>query len=338
MTTDATGTATAAPQTPVSAFDKMLAFLETEEKGHGQVEATAEGDPETGGPEAESAEESEHEEADATEGEEDAAESEEQEEDEAPAAEQLYTVRVDGKEESVPLSELLAGYSRTSDYTRKTQEVANQRKELERTQVELVQERQEYLALLPKLRQMLESEGGSEPNWEALRQADPVRALLEKQRWDERQARVATLRQEEERVSKAESERMAQLQREYLVQQRDALLARPETAHWADAEKRKADGALIAKTLLEAGFSEEELEITDHRAMLIAYKAAQFDKLQQKAANAKQTVQGKISRSPTVKAGTPPGKPKGAAERARSRLAQTGSKADAESWFLHTLK
>jgi hypothetical protein len=106
----------------------------------------------------------------------------------------------------------------------------------------------------------------------------------------------------------------------------------------SDAEKRKADGALIAKTLLEAGFSEQELQITDHRAMLIAHKAAQFDKLQKKATHAKQTVQEKIARSPTVKAGAPAGKPKGAAERARSRLAQTGSKADAQDWFLHTLK
>jgi hypothetical protein len=339
MTTDATGTAQAAPQTPVTAFDKMLALLDAGDTEHGQVEATAEGDPETDEPEAESAtEESEAAGDEQAEQDPEDAESEEQGEDEAPAAESLYTVRVDGKEEQVPLSELLAGYSRTSDYTRKTQEVANQRKELERTGEKLVQERQEYLALLPKLRQMLEQEGGSEPNWEALRQTDPVRALLEKQRWDEKQARISTLRQEEERVSKEEEERIQALHQAYLTQQRDALLKRPETAHWADAEKRKADGALIAKTLLEAGFSEQELQITDHRAMLIAYKAAQFDKLQQRAANAKQSVQGKIARSPTVKAGGPAGKPKGAAERARSRLAQTGSKADAEAWFLQVLK
>jgi hypothetical protein len=40
-------------------------------------------------------------------------------------------VKVDGEEMSVPLSEALSGYSRTQDYTRKTQEVAAQRQEAE---------------------------------------------------------------------------------------------------------------------------------------------------------------------------------------------------------------
>ena len=38
-------------------------------------------------------------------------------------------IRVDGEEVSVPLSEALQGYSRTQDYTRKTQELSEQRKQ-----------------------------------------------------------------------------------------------------------------------------------------------------------------------------------------------------------------
>lgn len=41
-----------------------------------------------------------------------------------------YTVKVNGEEKEVPLDELLAGYLRQSDYTRKTQELAEQRKAL----------------------------------------------------------------------------------------------------------------------------------------------------------------------------------------------------------------
>lgn len=44
--------------------------------------------------------------------------------------EPTYTVKVDGEEIAVPLSELVAGYSRTADYTRKTQQLAEQRKGL----------------------------------------------------------------------------------------------------------------------------------------------------------------------------------------------------------------
>lgn len=41
------------------------------------------------------------------------------------------TVKVDGEEVRVPLSEAVAGYSRQADYTRKTQELAQQRQELQ---------------------------------------------------------------------------------------------------------------------------------------------------------------------------------------------------------------
>jgi len=53
-------------------------------------------------------------------------EEETQEEEEQP---QVYTVKVDGKEIEVTLDELQKGYSRTQDYTRKTQQVAETRKQ-----------------------------------------------------------------------------------------------------------------------------------------------------------------------------------------------------------------
>ena len=43
-------------------------------------------------------------------------------------AEGSYTVKVDGSEEQVSLDELRDGYQRQSDYTRKTQELASERK------------------------------------------------------------------------------------------------------------------------------------------------------------------------------------------------------------------
>lgn len=343
MTSNATGTVapgtpvTTGPQGSVSAFDRMLGFLNAQEESPNPAEATAEDEPETAGSEAESAPAEEDAEAAAEGSTDEGAESDEQAEADEAAKEALYTVRVDGKEEQVPLSELLAGYSRQSDYTRKTQEVATQRKELERVQSELVQERQEYAVLLPKLREMLAGEE-QEPNWEALRRVDPVKAVLEKQRWDEKQAKIATLRAEEERVAAAEEERLTELRKQIVSQEREKLLKLPEMAHWVDAEKRKADGAKIAETLLAAGYSEADLQIIDHRAMLIAYKAALYDQSQKGLKKAQKSIEGKVERSPTVKAGAPAGKPKTAADRARSRLAQTGSKADAEAWFLHTLK
>lgn len=46
-------------------------------------------------------------------------------------ANRYVRVKVDGEELEVPLSEALSGYSRTADYTRKTQELAQQRQQAE---------------------------------------------------------------------------------------------------------------------------------------------------------------------------------------------------------------
>jgi len=45
-----------------------------------------------------------------------------------------FTVKVDGSEEQVSLEELRDGYQRQSDYTRKTQELASERKRLEQAE------------------------------------------------------------------------------------------------------------------------------------------------------------------------------------------------------------
>ncbi len=57
--------------------------------------------------------------------------SEEEEETEEGEQPQTFTVKVDGKEVSVTLDELQKGYSRTQDYTRKTQQIAEVRKQAE---------------------------------------------------------------------------------------------------------------------------------------------------------------------------------------------------------------
>ena len=46
-------------------------------------------------------------------------------------ADRYVRVKVDGEEIEVPVQEALQGYSRTADYTRKTQELAQQRQQAE---------------------------------------------------------------------------------------------------------------------------------------------------------------------------------------------------------------
>jgi hypothetical protein len=55
-------------------------------------------------------------------------------EEAAEPADSTYTVKVDGSESEVTLSELQQGYQRQADYTRKTQELASERQRLEQAE------------------------------------------------------------------------------------------------------------------------------------------------------------------------------------------------------------
>ena len=61
----------------------------------------------------------------------DEADGSEEAQDEQEEDNSLYTIVVDGKEQKVTLQEALAGYQRQSDYTRKTQEVAERSKAIQ---------------------------------------------------------------------------------------------------------------------------------------------------------------------------------------------------------------
>ena len=56
---------------------------------------------------------------------------EEEESEDESETETVYTVRVDGKDVEVTEDELLKGYSRQADYTKKTQELAEYRKQMD---------------------------------------------------------------------------------------------------------------------------------------------------------------------------------------------------------------
>ena len=86
----------------------------------------------------------------------------------------IYTISVDGIEQEVTLDELKSGYSRQSDYTRKTQELANQRKQAETEFNAVREERAIYTQLLDQMRNQLDAGMQNEPDWVSLAENDPV--------------------------------------------------------------------------------------------------------------------------------------------------------------------
>ena len=110
-------------------------------------------------------------------------EEEESEEDESEEEPEVYAVKVDGEELEVSLDELVQGYSRHSDYTRKTQELASQRDQMAQMQQQWASEisqaqaeRQQYMEAIGQFVQqsMAGLEQYSNVDWESLREEDPI--------------------------------------------------------------------------------------------------------------------------------------------------------------------
>lgn len=260
-------------------------------------------------------------------------ESEEQvesdEEAEQPAQVPSFTVRVDGKEEQVPLPELLAGYSRTADYTRKTQQVAEQRKAADAIAEAARQERTEYATLIPKLRAALEAGIGPEPDWDKLRAEDPTKANTLWQQRQEMKAKLATAKAEEQRVLQQQAEDAEAMANQVAIEQREKLFEKlPE---WKDDKVSGAESEMIHQLMLSVGYSPEETKIYDHRAILIARKAALYDAAMARQAKVKKVVQN----APVNKAGAAvrTNKVTETQKAARSRFNSTGKVGDAANLF-----
>lgn len=251
-----------------------------------------------------------------------------------PADPDLYTVKVQGEERQVPLQELQQGFMLQSDYTQKTQALANERQEFHGEIEAVRQERQQYQHLLGMLDQQLREGMGEEPNWADLAQKDPVSYTRQKAAWDQKQKVLDAANQERQRVEQAQMQDHQRQVAAYNQQHREALLAaKPELQDPAEAQKLQQN--LLGYAQQTYGLSPQELAtLGDHRAVLILEKAMLFDQLQ---ANGQQ-VQQKVRQAPNRV--VRPGSAKGndvvrsrSLRQANDRLATTGDTRDAAKVF-----
>ena len=229
-----------------------------------------------------------------------------------------YKVKVDGEEVEVPLDELLNGYSRTSDYTRKTQQIAEQRKAAEAEAEAARVEREQYKQGLEALKSQIMSV--AEPDWDRLMQEDPIEFVKQKELFRDRKEKLAALQAEQYRVSQRDAaeqqKRLAQLVNE---EQAKLVTLIPE---WSDGTKAKAEKEKIVEYGLSIGFSQEELNsLYDSRAVLALRQGMLYRDM---VANAKVKKEN-VKVSPTPKPGTlkPNSQARTAAE-AKERLRATG--------------
>lgn len=256
--------------------------------------------------------------------------SEETEEVEEPPR---YRVKVDNEEVEVTLDELLKGYSRTSDYTKKTQTLAEQRKavEAERQRIEEAAKlRDQYAQRLSVVEQMLSAQ--PEENLAELRETDPIAYAVKVAERAERDKQLAVIRQERQAIAaRQQAEQQEHLKRHLSSEAEKLRAAIPEMADDAKAEAVRKEIKDFAKSI---GFSDQELaQVYDHRAVLTLYEAMQWRKLQQ----GKPQSTKKVTEAPKMlKPGTT-GKQttaeQDAMKKMRAKLAKTGDRRDAARLF-----
>ncbi len=229
-------------------------------------------------------------------------ESEESAEDQEEEEEPLFTVTANGEEIEVTYDELLKGYSRQADYTKKTQDVAQQRKEYE-------QAKQQYEASLPELQALKEqysqalnynisnSMAGLERfniDWNALKEEDREEYLVKREEFRQAQDQ---LRDYQARKQHEDSQLAHQNQAQYkAVVQRETEQLVSILPEWGDSDKRREMISSIRDYATSQGYTNEELaNLVDHRALIMLMKAMQFDSVSQSDIKSK-----KIKNKPKV--------------------------------------
>jgi hypothetical protein len=240
-----------------------------------------------------------------------------------------YRVKVDNDEVEVTLDELLKGYSRTSDYTKKTQTLAEQRKavEAERGRIEEAAKlRDTYAQRLQMVEQVLTST--PEENLAELKETDPIGYAVKIAERTEREKQLVAIRQERYRLEQQKHAEQQERLRTQISSEADKLKsAIPDLADEVKGEVLRKEIRDFAKSI---GFSEQELaQVYDHRAVVTLYNAMQWQKLQ----NQKVSATKKVAEAPKMlKPGTT-GKQttaeQDAVKKLQQRLAKTGDRRDA---------
>ncbi len=242
-----------------------------------------------------------------------------------------YRAKVDGEEVEVELDELINGYQRTADYTKKSQALAEQRKaiEAERIHIEQVkQERQAYAQKLQALNQFLGQQNQGE-NLEALKEVDPIGYAVKVAERSERDKQLAIVRAEQQRIAQQQQAEQQQSLQRHIASEAEKLNASiPELATPKGDEVRKQ----IREYAKSQGWSDQELSsVYDHRAVLTLYKAMKFEQLQK----SKPEIQKKVQQAPKMlKSGTSAPATKSQQEKqVMQRLRQSGKVRDAAAAF-----
>jgi hypothetical protein len=243
-----------------------------------------------------------------------------------------YRVKAAGEEKEVTLDELIKSYQLGTDYTKKSQAVAEERKAVEAEKARIEEARylrDQYAERLQVIEQMLNQQPETE-NLEYLKETDPIGYAVKVAELSQREKQLAQVQAERQRIAmQQDQERQEQLGHVIQAEARKLAEAIPE---YADPQKGEIARRELREFGQKLGFSEQELSgVYDSRQVLTLWKAMQYDKLQ----SAKPGITKKVNEAPKVmKSGvSQPRDSNDELKKLKAKAKQTGRVADAAKAF-----
>ena len=237
----------------------------------------------------------------------------------------------DGNEttEEVALKDLIKERMLNSDYTRKTQELAKQRAEVEQSlQKGIEQERAQYLQALDTQQQLIIQLLAPEArNLDQLAEDDPGEYVRAQAKLN----RINSVIQQIEQQREVQNQK----QREYfntnvLPKEQESL--KQKIPDWSEDTRLK-----VMETGRSFGFTDNELaQVVDHRLIHLLHETGKLRGLEKTVSDKKAVASKKIVEKPkVVKSGKPVVEKKGG--EALKRLKKSGNIRDAAAYFMETM-
>ena len=273
-----------------------------------------------------SEEEPEGEEAEYDEAEEEDDEDTDEAEESAP---ELYTVKVDGKEERVSLDELKRGYSGQQYVQKGMQEAANLRKQAELVYQALMNER----AMVAQAIQGGIPQPPAEPSKEMF-ESDPIGFMEAKLKYDDQLKEYNERMSQFQQIAEQQSQAQQAAQRAYLEREMETL--KQVVPEFADPQKAsQVRDRLVTMGQEIYGYEPNEISaVMDHRAIRVLNDAIKYQELMSGKKQAERKAKPKPKR--TVRAGAKKTASNANAERqTRQKLKKSGNINDALSLILN---
>lgn len=199
--------------------------------------------------------------------------------------EPLHTVKVNGEERQVPLSELLKGYSRTEDYKAKTAAVAEERRQVEAERQRVgAEEAAKYANQLEEATNLFAQydpvlQEAAKIDWAELKRTNPAAFVQAQDAVQERYAAIQQMQAQAQAVRQQATQQQQAVAEQERVQRFDAAAEKiiADNPELADEAKFKEFAGSAVETLKGYGFAPEQIvDVLDDRVLRLADDARKW--------------------------------------------------------------